>query len=151
MLSDLNRYEKCQVSNCDNCIINYLQCQTCKSGFTLSVDYQCYQSGINVIGYGLVISGGNADKLAPCTINRCQDCTANNAVCTTCSITAGFRLFKNDAGQCLVESEIPSQKGPNLQTSLVEDCITTSCDNCKTDKTQCSKCLATFRLYQPLN
>ena len=151
MLSDSNRYEKCQISNCDNCMLNHLQCQTCKSGFTLSVDYQCYQSGINVIGYGLVTSGGNVGKLAPCTITRCQDCNANNAVCTTCSITAGLRLFKNAAGQCLVETEIPSQKGPNLLTSLVEDCVTTSCDNCKTDKTQCSKCLATFRLYQPLN
>lgn len=151
IISETNRYEKCQVSNCDNCMNNHLQCQTCKSGFTLSLDFQCYQTGVNIIGYGLITSGPNTGKLDKCTKDRCQDCSLDHTICTKCSVTANLKLYKNAAGDCLFESEIPSTKGANLDTSLVEDCVTTNCDNCKADKTKCSLCLTNFRLYQPLN
>jgi hypothetical protein len=129
----------CGVPNCQVCQSNHSSCASCNtaSGYYLKVATStCIHYTAIPAGFGANLLNG---KVEACTASNCQNCKANNTVCSACDVAANY--FKNvTSGKCVFVSSIPIGMGANSSTGIFETCWVAHCKNCQTDSATCQVC-----------
>ena len=131
-----------QTTRCLSCVNDYSKCTNCNftQGYYLhQVDSQCYTRTevLAKIGQGVQPTG----KANVCKVTGCLVCDDDFDKCTFCDVSNGWYL-PTGITSCKQDSSvaIPSGKGINWLTSLLANCASTGCLQCKLNKEQCTAC-----------
>ena len=136
----------CDVTNCVNCVDNYLTCLGCDTVTGWFLDGNtCKTKQMFLPNQGVEIS---TNKVVSCLLPTCTNCIDNHLMCIGCNVQQDLYLYQaTTEQQCLLKNNFPPSHGVRLTDRTVQPCVDPNCLWCIDNILLCSKCDTSKSFY----